>query len=117
MPKVIYTGPGEFDEIDGVKYTKHPDGKGLVSADISEEAAARLATIPGFEVVGAKKASTAVNEETPEEKEAREKAEAELEAARARAKELGVDVKGNWKIERLRAEIDKAEKVANTDQK
>lgn len=59
MAKVIYTLPNAPKEIDGVKYSPHPDGNGVVSEDMSDEAAARLATIPGFELVGAKSSAPA----------------------------------------------------------
>lgn len=106
MAKVICTLENASDEISGVKFKKHPDGAGMVSEDISDEQAARFASIPGYELVGAKKADSAT------EKAAAEAAAAELEALTKRAEELGIKVKGNWKADRIRAEIAEAERIA-----
>jgi len=107
MAKVIYTLPNAPDEIDGIKFVPHPDGIGMVSEDISDEKAERLVTIKGFALVGKKP------ELSDEEKAAAEAAaEAELNAAIDKAKALGVTVKGNWKLERIQHEIEKAEKAA-----
>lgn len=116
MAKVICKLPNASEEISGVKFKAHPDGAGMVSEDISDEQAAHFASIPGYELVGVKKAAAPAGksvdelEQERQEEEARQTAAAELENLRARAKELGVEVKGNWKADRLRAEIEKAEK-------
>lgn len=117
MPKVICTLPNASDEISGVKFSKHPDREGaMVSENISEDQAAHFLSIAGYEPVGEKKPTATAKSDAEREAEAereRQAAEAaaELEALRAKAKELGVECKGNWKADRLRAEIEKAEKV------
>lgn len=55
MARVRYENPRGKDEhhpeeIDGVKYKPHPKG-GTVSDEISDAAASRLATIPGFTLI------------------------------------------------------------------
>lgn len=119
MAKVICTLNNASDEINGVKFKKHPDGHGMVSEDIGDDQAAVFASIPGYELVGATKAAKQPAGKTAEELEAERLAEeqraaaaTELEELRKRAQELGVDAKGNWKAERLRVEIEKAEKAA-----
>lgn len=84
MPKVICTHPNASNLIDGVNFSAHP--RGVISEDISEEQAKRFASIPGYEVDGQ-----------------------ELADLRAKASDLGIDFKGNWKQDRLRAEIERAE--------
>lgn len=49
MARVIYTLPLPGGEIDGIRFTE--DRGQLVSDDISEEVAARLATIHGFQAI------------------------------------------------------------------
>ena len=106
MPKVICKLPNASEEISGVKFAPHPDGveHGMVSEDISQDQAEFFASIAGYELVGSAK-----KEPTPEDPE--------LPELRAAAEALGIKVKGNWKAERLKAEIkaiedEKAEKEA-----
>lgn len=83
MPKVICTLPNASDLISGVAFTKHP--RGMISEDIPDEHAKHFASIAGYEIDGA-----------------------DIDALRARADALGIDYKGNWKQDRLRAEIERA---------
>lgn len=102
MPKVLCTLPNASEEISGVKFVSH--AKGMLSEEISDEAAAVFASIPGYEVVGeAKKAAT------PPADDAKA---AERAALVAKAEALGVKVKANWSIERLNTEIRDAEAEA-----
>lgn len=103
MAKVICKLANASEEINGVAFAPHPDG-GMVSEDIPDDAAAVFASIEGYKLVGAKEPLTA------EEQAAADAAARELDELRAKAKELGVEPRGNWKADRLRAEIDKAEK-------
>lgn len=54
MAKVICRLPNASSNIDGIEFQPHPDGNGMVSADISDEQAARFLSIPGYEAVAAK---------------------------------------------------------------
>lgn len=49
MPKVVCTLENAADEISGIKFTALPDGAGKVSDEISEDAAASLLSIKGYE--------------------------------------------------------------------
>lgn len=49
MPRVICDLPNASLEISGIKFSPLEDG-GLISEEISEEQAARLASIPGYSV-------------------------------------------------------------------
>lgn len=87
MPKVICKLPNASEKISGVKFAQHPDGAefGMVSEEISQEQADVFGSIPGYELVGA-----------PDK---------DLADLRAQAEAVGIKVKGNWKADRLRAEI------------
>lgn len=99
MPKVLCVLPNASEEIGGIKFTQHANG--MLSEDISDEQAHRLASIPGYELVGEKAPAKPADEE----------AKAERSALEAKAAELGVAVKGNWGNDRLKAEIERAEKA------
>ena len=129
MPKVLCTLPNASDEIGGIKFTQH--AKGMLSEDLSDEQAKRLASIPGYEMVGAAAPAPASNaaadaaaaaekaeaeraeaERIAAEKEAAEKANAAERAELvAKAEALGMKVKGNWSLERLKTEVEAAEKA------
>lgn len=123
MPKVLCTLQNASEEISGVKFVSHANG--MLSEDVTDEVAANFASIPGYEIVGAKAKATAPapadNDDAAAEKaradasaEAAEKASAkaaEKAALLAKAEALGVSVKGNWGVERLAAEIESAEKA------
>lgn len=95
MPKIICTIPNATSPINGYEFELHPDG-GLVSVDdLSGEDIDALLTIDGFRADGV----TAELDESADE----------LAALRARAEELGIAVKGNWREARLKAEIERAE--------
>jgi len=101
MPKVLCTLPNASEDIGGIKFAQH--AKGMLSEDLSDEQAKRLASIPGYEIVGA------VSEKGPVDDEAAKAAErAELVT---KAEALGMKVKGNWSLERLKAEVEGAEKA------
>lgn len=95
MAKVLCTLPNASEEISGVKFVAHE--KGMLSEDISDEIAADFASIPGYELVGAKAPAS--------------EADAERAELAARGEAAGLKVKGNWSIERLRAEVEAAEKA------
>lgn len=101
MPKILCTLPNASEEISGVKFVAH--AKGMVSEDVSDEVAADFASIPGYEIVGA----PAPKVEDPADAE---KA-AERAALVAKAEALGVKVKSNWSVDRLKSEIEAAEKA------
>ena len=87
MAKVLCTLPNASDEISGVEFTEQSNG--MLSAEISAEQAAAFCAVPGYALV----------------EEQSEAADAELAAAVAEAKALGIEVKGNWKLARVSAEI------------
>lgn len=136
MARVLCTRPNASDEISGVQFEQHEDG--MLSVDISDDQAAAFTEIPGYTLFGtpakpakpavAVKAPDPVVEQKPVEIEqpatqavvappagdpapptaAELEAAAELAAAVEEAKGLGIEVKGNWKIARLKAEIERA---------
>lgn len=95
MAKVLCTRPNAGTEINGVAFTKHENG--MLSEDISAEQAAEFAEIPGYEVVGSKPAG--------------DDKDAERAELIARAEAAGLQVKGNWGVDRLRHEVEAAEKA------
>lgn len=107
MPKVLCTLPNASEEIGGIKFEKH--AKGMLSEDISDEQATRLASIPGYEFVG-----KPVETDDEAEAKAAEKA-AEKAALLKRAEAAGLKVKGNWSNERLITEVDAAENAKADD--
>lgn len=103
MPKVLCTLPNASDEINGVKFTSHE--KGMLSEDVSDDVAADFASIPGYVVVGAVDSEVAAA--------AKAAAEAEKVDLLARAANIAdFKVKANWSLDRLRAEVEGAEKAA-----
>lgn len=138
MPKVICTLPNASDEMNGVKFSKHPDrDDAVVSEEISQAQAEYFASVSGFELVGAKKepqapvvtqtqtATPDAEAEAAAAEEERKKAEAEAEAKRqadsaaaefeelrAKLVGLGATPKSSWKVDRLRVEVEKAERAA-----
>lgn len=101
MPKVLCTLPNASEEISDVKFVTR--AAGMLSEDISDEQAARFASIPGYEIVGAT---------PPKDTSAEDEAKAAERAALVeRAEAVGLKVKGNWSIERLRTEVEMAEKA------
>ena len=104
MSKVLCTLPNASDEISGVKFSAHP--KGMLSEDVSDDVAAEFAAIKGYSIVGAVSA---------EDKAAADAASAEEKAdLLARAAAIDFKVKANWSVERLKAEVEGAEKAAAT---
>ena len=61
--RVLCTKPTGSTEVSGVCFTKGPGG--MISDDMSEEAAARLLTIPGFEKFTGKPPKVESQEATP----------------------------------------------------
>lgn len=105
MPKVLCTLPNASEEINGVKFVTH--AKGMLSEEIDDEQAAHFTSIPGYELVGsAPAASTSADDQVDPAKEEKAELAAKLAA-------LGVTVKSNWGVDRLKAEIEKAEKAAS----
>lgn len=98
MPKILCTLPNASTEISGVKFAAHANG--MLSEEITDEVAAGFTSIPGYEVVGGSSAA--------------DKAAAEAEKADlvARAAAIDFKVKANWSVERLKAEVEGAEKAA-----
>jgi len=101
MAKVLCTLPNASELINGVKFDAHD--KGMLSEDIPDDQAAAFAEIPGYELVGAKPA------EDPA-------ATAEKDALLARAEAVELKVKSNWGIDRLRTEVEAAEKAKAGEQ-
>lgn len=99
MPKVLCTLPNASEEIGGIKFEKHANG--MLSEDVSDEQAARLASIPGYQLVGAPSKSTG-----PDSNEKATEKAALLERAEA----VKLSVKANWSLERLKNEVEAAEK-------
>ena len=91
--KVICTIPTATSPINGHEFQSHE--RGLVG-DVPDDLAAALITIPGYELA-----------DPPPP------AEDDLEALRAHARGLGVDVKLTWREARLKAEIERAEEAAS----
>lgn len=101
MPKLLCTLPNASEEISGIKFVSH--AAGMLSEDVSDEQAAKFASIPGYEIVGA----TAPKDPAVED----EAKAAERAALVERAEAVGLRVKGNWSVERLRTEVETAEKA------
>lgn len=101
MPKVLCTLPNASEDIGGVKFVSH--AKGMLSEEVSDAVAKRLATIPGYEIIGATPPQAPVIDESKA---------AERAALAAKAEALGLKVKGNWSLERLASEVADAEKAA-----
>ena len=98
MPKVLCTLPNASELISGVAFVSHANG--MLSEEVSDEVAARFTSIAGYELVGALSAAD------------KEAAEAEKAALLARAEAIGFKTKGNWSLERLKSEVESAEKSA-----
>lgn len=78
MPKVICTLPNASDCISGVKFSLLPSGDGVISEEISQEAADLFASIPGYTLAAEDDGGAADRAAA----EAAEKAEAEAKAAK-----------------------------------
>ena len=98
MPKVLCTLPNASEDIGGIKFEKHANG--MLSEDVSDEQAARLASIPGYELVGSPSKPAPTDADSYAEKT----------ALLARAEAVKLTVKGNWGLERLKTEVEAAEK-------
>lgn len=109
MARVICTSPNASENISGVAFekTKH----GMLSAVISDEQAALFASIRGYKL--ADDEGNPVEDEHDDEPGAGAGAAEDLGPLVARAKELGIAVKSNWKAARLNAEIKRAEEAAS----
>lgn len=101
MSKVICTLPNASARINGVNFEPHK--RGVISEDLTDEQAEHFLGIAGYELDGKAKGLSPAEE-------------AELEALRARAVELGIDVNSKWKQDRLKAEIEKAEAKKTADE-
>lgn len=97
MPKVLCTLPNASEQISGVKFSAHEAG--MLSEEVSDEVAAGFAAIPGYEVVGASKSDAG--------EDSTEKAD-----LLARAAAINLKTKANWSLERLKSEVEAAEKAA-----
>lgn len=104
MPKVLCTLPNASDEISGVKFVSHANGK--LSEDLSDEAAAAFAAIPGYQVVGS------APPPPPPQPPAPPATDAEKAALLDRAAAIEFKTKANWSLERLKTEVEAAEKAA-----
>lgn len=107
MARVICKLPNASEEISGVKFEKHDDG--MLSEEIGAEAAARFASIPGYELVAAVKAPP------KDDADVNGDGVVDLTDLVARATALGVSVKANWKAARLTSAIERAESAAADD--
>lgn len=87
MPKVICTLENASELINGVRFVSHADG--MISENVSDEVHASFLEIPGYVPAQA--------------------ADSELDALRARAAELGIEVGARWQAKRLKDEIKAAE--------
>jgi hypothetical protein len=104
MAKVICKLPNASNLIGGIKFTDHPDNpKWKVSDDIPEDHAATLATINGYELVGAKKGTSPSEED------------AELADLRARAIALKLPNASQMGLDKLRERVPAAEEAAAKD--
>lgn len=104
MPKLLCTLPNASEEISGIKFVSH--AAGMLSEDVSDEQAAKFASIPGYEIVGATQPKDLKDPSADDEAKAAERA-----VLVERADAAGLRVKGNWSIERLRTEVETAEKA------
>lgn len=105
MPKILCTIPGAPEEIGGlkglVKFSR--TDAGLV-ADVDADEAANFTAISGYSLLeDAKKPAT------DPDADAKEKADL---LARAAAVKPALEVDSRWKLPRLRAEVERAEKLA-----
>ena len=98
--RLICTTPNTTSPINGHDFEPHTTG-GLVSvADIPDDEAAVLLTVPGWYELGKEPGGAPLAPGADD-----------IEALRARAAELGIDAKPMWKPARLKAEIEAAEKA------
>ena len=103
MPKIICTIPGAPEEIGGLKgLIKFKATDAGMVADVSDDEAARFATIPGYAL--AKDGGDGDNGKQAEA--------AEREALLARAAAVNLAVTASWKLPRLKSEVEHAEKQA-----
>ena len=98
MAKVICSLPNASTEINGVAF-ESTDG-GMLSVEVTDEVAEAFVAIPGYALVGAV---------DPAVKAA---AEAEKADLLARAAAIEFKVKANWGADRLKIEVEGAEKAA-----
>lgn len=99
--RLVCTTPNTTSPINGHEFEPHATG-GLVSVgDIPAEEADVLLTVPGWFKLGDEPGGA------PQSPDA-----ADLEALRARAAELGIEVKPVWKAARIQAEIEAKLKAA-----
>lgn len=88
--RILCTLPNASDSINGVAF--EPTDGGMLSEDVGADVAELFLSIPGYAPADGAPADD----------------DAQIEALRAEAAALGVQVKGNWKAPRLQAEIDTA---------
>jgi hypothetical protein len=100
MARVICKLPNASEEISGVKFEKHD--LGVISENISDDQAAAFASINGY-VLADDDGNPIGGDEEPDV------GSDDLAQLVARAAELGIQVKSNWKAQRLKAEIKRAE--------
>lgn len=96
MPRIICTLPNASELISNIKFAEHELGR--ISEEISEEVAAFFLSIPGYIAHEVKQAAAAVT--------------VTKEELLTRAAKVGLAVKGNWGIARLKAEVEGAEEDA-----
>lgn len=115
MPKVLCTLPNASSDIGGIKFEQH--AKGMLSEDISDEQAKRLASIPGYEIVGA--ASAPVDPYAAERAAAALKAEADrIEAERLETERASAEKAEAERVEaEQRAATEKADAERQAAQK
>ena len=101
MTKILCSLPNASERIDDIAFTQHANG--MLSEDVSAEVAARFASIPGYAIVG---------ETDPGAEAIKAAGEAEKLALLERADAIQFKVKSTWGVDRLRNEVDAAEKAA-----
>ena len=110
MPKVLCTLPNASTLISGVAFAAHANG--MLSEDVTDDVASDFAAINGYSIVGA----VSAEDKAAADAEAAAKAAAavaEKADLAARAAAIDFKVKANWSIERLKSEVEAAEKAAD----
>jgi len=116
MPQILCTLPNASTLISGVAFSSHPNG--MLSEEVSDDVAAGFAGIPGYTQVGSSSAEqaakAAAEKAAAEAQEAADAAAAESEKAslHERAAKIEFKIKHNWSLDRLRSEVEAAEKAA-----
>ncbi len=109
MAKILCTLPNASGEISGVKFVSHKNG--MLSEEIDDQVAAVFLQIPGYELVGAPSEAEKGAAEAAAEAAAKAAEDAKADLV-ARAAAIDFKVKAVWGVDRLKAEVEAAEKAA-----